>query len=144
MERSSSINRFRGHKRPGHDRSGRRRFALRAVIGAVLVFLTTGVASMHSHGAAQGAGASFSMTTLTAAGGGDAPGPFHGHQPADLVDCQICELTRRGEVEASVPSSRLFVEIDFEHSVVGVHELLSAPRAPTRGRPSPRGPPRSV
>jgi len=132
------MNRFQGRKCPGHDRSGRRWFALRAVIGALLVFLTTGVASMHSHDASQRADASFSV----AAGGGEAPGPLHGHTPADLVDCQICEFNRRGEAQEGVPSSCLFVEMDFEPAVVGVLELLSAPRAPTRGRPSPRAPPR--
>ena len=60
---------------------------------------------------------------------------------------------RRDAVELFCSSVRLVcaalvhapaMQPQIEHAVVGVQELLSAPRAPTRGRPSPRGPPNSV
>ena len=131
------MNRFHLRMRSVHDRNGRDRIALRAVLGCLLVLLTTGAFSVHGHDLDPLETASISAIES----GGDAPGPLHDHAPADLADCQICELNRRGEVEEAVPTSALIVAFDRERPLLAVQELIAAPRAPTRGRPSPRAPP---
>jgi hypothetical protein len=122
---------------PGYDQNGRVRAALRAALGSLFVFLTMGSFSIHGHVAAQHADGSFSITSA----GEEAPGPLHGHTPADLIDCQICESNRRAEVDDCVLWVSLTVMVEADGRRLLVEHSTSVPLAPSRGRPSPRAPP---
>jgi hypothetical protein len=122
---------------PVRDRNGRRGVALRALFGSLLVFLTVGLSSVHGHEADQRAVGSLSF----ASAGDEAPGPLHGHTPADLIDCQICESNRRAEVDDCVLWLSLTVMAEADGHRLLVRHPTPVPSAPSCGRPSPRAPP---
>ena len=119
-----------------HDRGGRGRIALRGALGCLLVLLATSAISMHGHDLGLHQDAPLSVVDA-----GGSPAPLGHHAFVDLLDCQICELSRRGEIDGSMLPGALFLAFDLERPLLGVLDLVAAPRAPTRGRPSPRAPP---
>ena len=133
------INPFSVRRRPACGRNGGRRFAFHGVVGALLVFLTTGFASMHSHGAAEAEETPFAISMR--AGGKDVSGPFRGHAPDGVIDCRICEFSRRGDAEEGIPCADFAMDLDLERPIGCERSLPLEPPSPTRGRPSPRGPP---
>ena len=72
------------------------------------------------------------------------PGAPHGHTQGELLDCGICELSRRGETDEAFPAPLLLIVSPGERPTLRISDVNSAPRAPTRGRLTPRAPPASV
>jgi len=122
---------------PGYDQNGRVRAALRAVLGSLFLFLSMGSFSIHGHAGTQHADGPFTITSACE----DVPGPLHGHTPADLIECQICESNRRAEVDDCVPWLSLAVMSEADGHKVLVWRSTSVPPASSRSRPSPRAPP---
>ena len=131
------MSRFPAHASYSHRRPPT---SLRALFGAMLVLLSVGVAGSHGHGALNDLD---DPSPVFSASDG-VPGAPHGHTQGELLDCGICELSRRGETDEAFPAPLLLIVSLGERPTLRISDVNSAPRAPTRGRLSPRAPPASV
>ena len=131
------MSRFPAHASYSHRRSPN---AHRAFFGAMLVLLSVGVAGSHGHGEANDLGDP--SPVFSACDG--VPGAPHGHTQGESLDCGICELSRRGDTDEASPAPLLSNLSLGERPTLRISAVNSPPRAPTRGRLSPRAPPASV
>ena len=134
------MSRFPAHASYSDRRPRRPPNALRAFFGTMLILLSAGVAGSHGHGVMSDPD---DPSPGFAARDGK-PGAPHGHTQGESLDCGICELSRRGEMDEASTAPLLPIVSLGERPTLRVSAVTSAPRAPTRGRRSPRAPPASV
>ena len=104
----------------------RRSTPLRAAFALLVLFLTTGVASIHTHDLE-----GFASDSEPSASASDGPAS-HGHTLADPARCELCERVRRVEGEQALSAAPPALSLQVARPARTLSSSVWAPWTPVR------------